>query len=68
MQETFNVPDVSCDHCRSAIEGALHPLEGVQTAQVDVAAKSVAVSFDPEVTDRDRIIGAIEQAGYPVAG
>ena len=67
MQETFKVPDVSCDHCKSAIEGALAPLDGVQSAQVDVPAKSVSVTFEPEAIDRAEVIDAIEDAGYPVA-
>ena len=67
MQETFSVPDVSCDHCKNAIEGALAPLRGVEQAEVDVPAKSVSVLFDPTAVDRSQLVHAIEEAGYPVA-
>ena len=66
--ERFNVPEVSCGHCKSAIETALQPLNGVQEADVDIESKSVSVAFDESVTDRATVVRAIESAGYGVAG
>lgn len=37
---TFAVPDITCDHCREAIEGAVQPLPGIADVDVDVARKS----------------------------
>lgn len=68
MKETFNVPDVSCAHCKSAIEKALVPLAGVQGANVDIGSKNVEVSYDDAVIDRTGVVRAIEAAGYDVAG
>ena len=67
-RESFSVPDVSCGHCKSAIETALQPLNGVEEAAVDIDAKSVAVAYDESVTDRSTVVRAIESAGYAVAG
>jgi copper chaperone len=67
-QESFNVPDVSCGHCKSAIETALQPLNGVEQAAVDIEGKTVSVSFDESITDRATVVRTIESAGYPVAG
>ena len=67
MQETFSVPDVSCGHCKSAIEGALRPLEGVSDATVDVDAKVVSVSYDDATISRERLIAELEEAGYPAS-
>ncbi len=67
MQETFKVPDVSCGHCKSAIEGALRPLDGVQTAEVDVDTKTATVDFDDNVIDRNALVTIIEEEGYPVS-
>jgi len=67
MQETFKVPDVSCGHCKSAIEGALRPLDGVQTAEVDVDSKTATVDFDDNVIDRNSLVTVIEEEGYPVS-
>ncbi len=67
MQETFKVPDVSCGHCKSAIEEALRPLDGVQTAEVDVDSKTATVDFDDNVIDRNALVTVIEEEGYPVS-
>lgn len=68
MTENFNVPDVSCGHCKASIESALQPLAGVRRAEVDIDAKSVAVDYDDAQIDRSGVVRAIESAGYPVAG
>lgn len=67
MQETFKVPDVSCGHCKAAIEGALGTVAGVSEAEVDIDGRSVAVTYDEAVVDRAGIVRAIESSGYPVA-
>jgi len=43
--ETLSVPDISCDHCRHTIETALGHLPGVRTAAVDVAARTVQITY-----------------------
>jgi copper chaperone len=68
MLESFKVPDVSCEHCKSAIEGALRPLGGVRSAQVDVDGKTTTVDYDENVIDRSAIEAVIEKEGYPVRG
>ena len=67
MQETFKVPDVSCGHCKAAIESALDTVAGVNAASVDVEGRSVAVTYDETVVDRTGVVRAIESSGYPVA-
>lgn len=68
MKERFNVPEVSCGHCKSSIESALGPVAGIREAVVDVDAKQVSVDFDESVTDRTTVVRTIESAGYEVAG
>jgi len=61
---TYSVPDISCDHCKHAIEGEVGALADVDTVVVDVATKTVAV--DGSATD-EAIRAAIDEAGYAVA-
>lgn len=68
MQETFNVPDVSCAHCQKAIERSVGALRGVEIVQVDLDGKRVDVTYDPTASDRTSVVRAIEAAGYAVAG
>ncbi len=61
---TYSVPDVSCDHCKNAIEGEVGKLADVSTVTVDVASRTVAV--DGDASDA-AITAAINEAGYDVA-
>ena len=61
----YRVPDMSCQHCRSAIEASLAGVAGVEAVDVDLSALEVTVTgtaSDHEVRT------AIEEAGYEVAG
>lgn len=64
--ETISVPEIHCDHCKTSIEGALGPLEGVASAEVDVAAANVTVTYDTEAVTRDTLVNEIEDQGYEV--
>jgi copper chaperone len=64
----LNVPTVSCNHCKMAIEGAVKDLEGVSSVDVDVQAKSVTVDFDPSKTSLETVEAAVQEEGYDVAG
>lgn len=64
--ETIHVPEIHCGHCKSAIEGALTPLEGVRSAIVDVNARTVTVDYDDTAAERGTLVSAIEEQGYDV--
>ena len=61
---TYSVPGISCGHCKAAIEGELAPLDGVESAIVDIDAKTVTVIG--EITEVD-VRAAVDEAGYEVA-
>lgn len=63
----LSVPDVSCASCQRAIAGAVAPLSGVRSVEVDVHGKVVAVEHDPHFPV-GRIVRAIEEQGYTVGG
>jgi copper chaperone CopZ len=66
-ETTISVPEIHCDVCKNAIEGALRPLPGVAEADVDVAARAARVRYGPPAT-LDVLRDAIEAEGYEVAG
>ena len=66
VTETIFVPEIHCDHCKTSIEGALAPIEGVERATVDVDARTVSVAYDEAAVDRARLVAAIEEQGYEV--
>jgi copper chaperone len=65
--QTLSVPDISCDHCKMSIEGALTVVSGIEAAEVDIPAKTVALSYDESAVSLEQIIGVIADAGYEVA-
>lgn len=67
MKQTLTVEGMSCGHCKNAVEKAVKGLPGVSVAEVDLAAKSLTVEFDENVTSFAEIKAAIEDAGYTVA-
>ena len=66
-QITLSVPDISCGHCKSSIEGAVAPLEGVDTAVVAIDDRNVAIAYDGSEATMDAIVAAIDEQGYEVA-
>ena len=67
MEETtIKVEGMSCQHCVSAIEGALG--KAGAEGKVDLGAGTVAVRFEPARLDLARIKSVIEDQGYDVPG
>lgn len=64
----LNVPDISCEHCQHAIEGALNKEPGVVSAKVDVPDKKVYLDFDPAKISLDQVKTILDDEGYAVAG
>jgi copper chaperone len=60
----FNVPDISCDHCKRAIEEAVATIPEVDSVVVTVDRRVVEVAG---VASDDAVITAIQLAGYEVA-
>ena len=64
---TFAVPDMSCGHCKAAVEAELNKLPGVENSDADLEKSTVAVRFDESRVSIEQLKGAIEEAGYTVA-
>ncbi|BAN03502.1 cation transporter [Ilumatobacter coccineus] len=60
---TYSVPEISCGHCKQTIESAVQGLGGVSSVEVDIDAKTVAVTGG----DSEAIVTAIEDVGFDVA-
>ena len=65
--KTYNVPDMSCGHCKAAVEGELNQLPGVERADADVGNGTVEVYYDEGTVSTEDLEGAIQEAGYTVA-
>ena len=63
---TFKVPEMSCGHCKAAIEGELNKLSGVEYSSADLEEGSVKVSYEEGRVSEEQLKNAIEDAGYAV--
>jgi copper chaperone len=66
-EKTLRVPDMSCGHCKAAVEGELSKLSGVKRANADLEKGTVEVSYDESWVSAEQLNSAIEEAGYTVA-
>ncbi len=64
---TLVAPDISCEHCQHAIEGALGNVEGVNAVNVDIPTKSVHINYDPQKVTLGKIEEVLDDTGYTVA-
>jgi copper chaperone len=67
-QITLLVPDISCGHCKSSIEGAVAAMDGVARVDVSISERTVDVDYDPAQVDLAAIVCAIDDQGFEVDG
>jgi copper chaperone len=68
VQETIlSVPDISCEHCVNAINGALKDLPGVETVNTDIPTKTVYLRYNTDLVTMANIEMVLDDIGYTVA-
>ncbi|MDH3259489.1 MAG: copper ion binding protein [Acidimicrobiia bacterium] len=65
--QSISVPDISCNHCKMSIEGAVGALSGVDKVEVHIEPRTVDVEYDDQSVSIDAIYAAIQEQGYEVA-
>ncbi len=58
----FNVPDMSCSHCKAAIERAVKDVDEGAVLTFDMANRSVDIQSH---ADRPSLQTVLSEAGYP---
>lgn len=64
---TLVVENMRCGSCMVAVEKALTSARGVQSARANLSAKRVAVRYDANTTDIEKLTEALEHAGFRAA-
>lgn len=65
MEKVIKVEGMMCPHCKARVEAVCAAVSGVQSAVVDLQAKQVALTGNP---DMEVVKKAIHDAGYEVIG
>ena len=66
-KQTISVPDISCNHCKMSIEGAVGALSGIEKVEVHIEPRTVEVDYHEASVSLDAIYAAIEEQGYEVS-
>jgi P-type Cu+ transporter len=64
-QAKLTVSGMNCASCVSHVQGAARRVAGVQTCDVSLATGFALATFDPALTDPEKISAAITAVGYP---
>ncbi|MCL2156137.1 MAG: cation transporter [Leptospirales bacterium] len=64
MEYTFNVPDMSCNHCKMRIEKTMNESGKVKKLKVDLDKKNVILESDLSESD---LVQLFDEAGYDAA-
>lgn len=60
----LRIKGMACTSCSESVERALSMVDGVKKAVVGLALEEAKVHYDGNITDTNRIIEAIEDAGF----
>jgi copper chaperone CopZ len=67
QEATLSVPDISCEHCVNAINGALKGLPGVEAVSTDIPTKTVHLRYDPGQLSLEKVEAVLDDVGYTIA-
>ena len=63
---TLPITGMTCVSCAKTVESALRKTPGVVEATVNFATETAKISFDPQITNRESVVAAVESTGYGV--
>lgn len=65
MTQVFQVANIKCQGCVSAIRSALQQLPGVKEARPDQVNGKVEVDFEENQVDVQAVLHKLTEIGYP---
>ena len=65
MTTKFNVPEISCDHCKSTIIDTLSTIDIIELVEVSIETKDVTLKSSEEI-DLDLVKSLLDKQGYTV--
>lgn len=60
----LKIEGMSCGHCVKAVTQALHSVDGVHKADVDLAGGRAVVEYEEGRTTPAALVGAVMEEGY----
>ena len=66
-KEKYQVSGMSCASCASSIQNALKKLDGVTSANVNLASETLSIDYDSSVITREQISEVVDNLGYKIS-
>ena len=63
---SFGITGMTCASCVDTIQRSLADLQGIDSANVNLATERATISYDPEKVDIEQVKKAVRDAGYDV--
>lgn len=63
---TYQIPNISCNHCVHTIKTEVGELDGVKSVEASQETKTAVISFDSPVTEA-QIVETLKSINYPPA-
>jgi len=63
---TYNIPNISCNHCVHTVEMEIAELEGVESVNADLESREASITFEAPATE-NKIKSLLKEINYPVA-
>ena len=62
---TYEIPNISCNHCVHTIKSEVGDLAGVKSVEADAASRKAVITFDLPATE-EQIKSLLAEINYPV--
>jgi len=66
MRNTLKITGMTCASCARAVERNVKKLNGIQSADVNLATEKLVIEFDESKVNLDQIKAAVKKAGYGI--
>ena len=63
-EQSYKVTGMTCSACSAAVQRTVAKMEGVASAEVNLATETLHVSFDEKIVDFSKLQAAVDRAGY----
>ena len=63
-KEKFDIQGMTCSSCQSHVQKAVEKLDGIKSVNVNLLSNNMMVEYDEKYVDNNKIIKAVQNAGY----
>lgn len=64
MSQKYSVTGMTCSACSASVEKAVRKVEHVTNVNVNLLSNTMQVEFEDDLVDNQRVISAVQSAGY----